>query len=39
MDEKFKLIDENGIKKEAEILTSFAYKVKRERITLRPLFC
>jgi len=28
MNEKFKVVDENGIEKEAEIITSFNYKEK-----------
>lgn len=28
MNDKFKLVDENGIEKEAEIITSFNYKEK-----------
>lgn len=28
MDEKFRVMDENGIEKEAEIITSFNYKEK-----------
>ena len=29
MDEKFRVVDENGIEKEAEVITSFTYKKKR----------
>lgn len=28
MDEKFRVVDENGIEKEAEVITSFTYKEK-----------
>ena len=28
MDEKFKVVDENGIEKEAEVITAFNYKEK-----------